>query len=976
MDLVPEPSSLEFSQSQFTQTQPQTQPDTQNDSTAFPSHLWGILLLSSGESTSTSLVQAHPREETRPNARANANQNSEDRPTRVEFVRSAFGGKSLYTIGRHPRSDVRLNSIKVSSNHAKIWASPVDGLVRLEDLSTNGTFVRGVKVGRGKITILEPGDSIIFGPASVDFGNDFRYVFQCPPTNSTSADPYGLGELSQSASKVFSEYEVREQIGKGSFASVRKGVRRRDGTMVAIKIIQKARFANNPKTLEMFSREIEIIQQLDHQYCVKCYDWYEDEARLWIVLEYVDGGDLLDYTMKKKGLSERETREIAAMVCQAVAYLHSRGITHRDLKPENLLLTKGAKPVCKVTDFGLAKMVTDQTMLKTMCGTPTYLAPEVILNPNPSAGYSPLVDAWSIGVVLFSLLTCQTPFDESESTPLPQRMRERQVDFEFLRGEGLSEVCLDFLRRLLVSDPRKRMSCAEALAHPWIAPLPLANSTNSMSASSLLGSSSFYPSRQGVASTVPASKLVPQNVSSSPIDSTTTDPSRDDRHVGENGHKPVVAGLMSAISLDQSPVARKIGNDEVGDEESFVRDKAEESDGMVDSQAIGNLRLSHPSSPSLSTRSFPAPPLPSPPPAPVDLAPRSPSPPRSENVVAGLKRKHEPESFFSDSSLSQLASSSGVDLGSQMSVVPAVAGAPDPAGMNDLPREGGQGGGGEDGAGRGGEVVPDSDEDKQGGEGGETTIGQQDAMMTGDKEASPEAPPSVVNDRPVEPRDAPDKALPEGVEPTRRKDSSRVEGDDEPSTTEESDRIVDVEFEGRDGGVAGDEEEVEEEEEDEPMTPLRRSTRASTRRLVSGSTAGSGRRASMTATPRTTGPRSVSSSSASSRSTTAVRRTSLRGSAAATTTTRRTRAGTTGRGSSHRGSVEPVLTGDDDDADLLEEEEEEEEEEGLDSDRSGLSANGRGEKKKKKDRKKDGAGSEEGIAASVKNRRRKAARLR
>jgi hypothetical protein len=120
------------------------------------------------------------------------------------------------------------------------------------------------QVGKGKVTILEPGDTIIFGPASIDFGNDFRYIFQCPPINSSQSDPYGLGELSQSGSKVHSKYEVREQIGKGSFASVRRGVRRADGTIVAIKIIQKARFANNPKTLEMFSREITIIQQLDH----------------------------------------------------------------------------------------------------------------------------------------------------------------------------------------------------------------------------------------------------------------------------------------------------------------------------------------------------------------------------------------------------------------------------------------------------------------------------------------------------------------------------------------------------------------------------------------------------------------------------------------------------------------------------------------------------------------------------------------
>lgn len=141
------PESYDFSQSQFTQTQPQTQPDTQPtcSSTAFPSHLWGILLSSSGESSSTSASLS--------NGNGNGNGNGLggstgdlDRPTRFEFIRGTSGGKGMYTIGRHPKSDVRLNSPKVSNNHARISISSQDGLVRLEDLSTNGTFVRGVKV--------------------------------------------------------------------------------------------------------------------------------------------------------------------------------------------------------------------------------------------------------------------------------------------------------------------------------------------------------------------------------------------------------------------------------------------------------------------------------------------------------------------------------------------------------------------------------------------------------------------------------------------------------------------------------------------------------------------------------------------------------------------------------------------------------------------------------------------------------------
>jgi len=134
------PESYDFSQSQFTQTQPQTQPDTQPtpSSTSFPSHLWGILLSSSGESSSTSASAT--------GLGGVGSIGELDRPTRFEFWRSTSGGKGVYTIGRHPKSDVRLNSPKVSNNHARISISSQDGLVRLEDLSTNGTFVRGVKV--------------------------------------------------------------------------------------------------------------------------------------------------------------------------------------------------------------------------------------------------------------------------------------------------------------------------------------------------------------------------------------------------------------------------------------------------------------------------------------------------------------------------------------------------------------------------------------------------------------------------------------------------------------------------------------------------------------------------------------------------------------------------------------------------------------------------------------------------------------
>lgn len=150
------------------------------------------------------------------------------------------------------------------------------------------------------------------------------------------------------------------------------------------------------------------------------------------------------------------------MVCEALAYLHSKGVAHRDIKPENLLLSKGKRPVCKITDFGLAKISSEQSKLKTLCGTPSYLAPEVILGTVGS--YDTAVDAFSLGIVLYCCLANSTPFDESESTPLPERMRLRVVDYDELRAVNTSEIGIDFIAKLTISDPALRMTAGESFA--------------------------------------------------------------------------------------------------------------------------------------------------------------------------------------------------------------------------------------------------------------------------------------------------------------------------------------------------------------------------------------------------------------------------------------------------------------------------------------------------------------------------------
>lgn len=224
------PDSYDYS------TQPQTQTQTQAASqlpTAahFPRDLWGLLLSCSPSATQMDLALAGQT------VGVTDNEPFVERASRVEFML----GQNEYTVGRFPKSDLVLNGKKISSHHARIFLD-VDEEVKLMDLSTNGTFVRGQKVsqniiaifkgggftdpaaqvGKNKVTILESGDEIIFGPASASFVNDFRYIFQAPtlsPDMEMGGDGGGIHVL----------YDVREQIGKGSFATVRRGIQRGTG---------------------------------------------------------------------------------------------------------------------------------------------------------------------------------------------------------------------------------------------------------------------------------------------------------------------------------------------------------------------------------------------------------------------------------------------------------------------------------------------------------------------------------------------------------------------------------------------------------------------------------------------------------------------------------------------------------------------------------------------------------------------------
>lgn len=367
------------------------------------------------------------------------------------------------SVGRAPDNDIILPGGRVSNKHCRItWDGKEDknSAVTVLDTSSNGTWINGAKIGKDKTAVLKEGNEIAFGSPHPQPGDleDYRFIYR-----HTAAGPPQGG--------LHAQYDISHEIGKGSFATVMKAVSRATGQWYAIKVIQdnkvKRATANNNETA--FAREISILERLHHRNICQMKEAFFEDNSINLVLEFVDGGDLLDYILREGGLKEPLAVHIIAQVCDALAYIHSKGIAHRDLKPENVLLTTENPPTVKVADFGLAKVVDSVTFLRTMCGTPAYLAPEVVTQQNQE-GYDHLVDSWSVGVIVFCMFTLSSPFIEDENQrDLKVRIAERTIQWSILDHVDVSPLARTFIERLLEHDPRDRMSLSTACTHAWLA---------------------------------------------------------------------------------------------------------------------------------------------------------------------------------------------------------------------------------------------------------------------------------------------------------------------------------------------------------------------------------------------------------------------------------------------------------------------------------------------------------------------------
>ncbi|KAI4348589.1 hypothetical protein L6164_009297 [Bauhinia variegata] len=270
-------------------------------------------------------------------------------------------------------------------------------------------------------------------------------------------------------SKQFvAHYDLGEEVGRGHFgytcsAKGRKGSLK--GQDVAVKIIPKSKMTT-AIAIEDVRREVKILRALTgHRNLVQFYEAYEDDDNVYVVMELCKGGELLDRILSRGGkYSEEDAKFVMIQILSVVAFCHLQGVVHRDLKPENFLFTsKEENSTLKAIDFGLSDYVKPDERLNDIVGSAYYVAPEVL-----HRSYGTEADMWSIGVIAYILLCGSRPFWARTESGIFRAVLKADPSFDEAPWPSLSPDAVDFVKRLLNKDYRKRLTAAQALCHPWL----------------------------------------------------------------------------------------------------------------------------------------------------------------------------------------------------------------------------------------------------------------------------------------------------------------------------------------------------------------------------------------------------------------------------------------------------------------------------------------------------------------------------
>ncbi|AOA61918.1 DNA damage response protein kinase [Komagataella phaffii CBS 7435] len=385
--------------------------------------------------------------------------------------------KETVLIGRSSSCDITLNFPDVSTKHCVLELKTIRSgetsrfYFVLHDNSSNGTYVNGERVSKEKPRFLKSGDNVAFAASC-------SYVLK-----------YIDDEEFNSPGSFFDKYLVGKLLGSGHYAQVKEAQNKTTGEICAVKIFHPRKSSDNDETNKQMNQEMNLLMSINHPNIVKFYHTFiepmnEHSVTTYLVLEKVNGGELFNRVVKKGKLREDESKNLFKQLLSGLNYLHSNEIVHRDIKPENILLDITPRKshreiqtgpwdedelniVVKIADFGLAKFIGDMRFTNTLCGTPAYVAPE-ILTSNTTRRYNKQVDLWSTGVLLYVCLCGFPPFSEELSPP---SMRE-----QILRGrfaffspywDTIHDDALDLISKLLIVNPSDRITMEQTLRHPW-----------------------------------------------------------------------------------------------------------------------------------------------------------------------------------------------------------------------------------------------------------------------------------------------------------------------------------------------------------------------------------------------------------------------------------------------------------------------------------------------------------------------------
>ncbi|KAL6574679.1 hypothetical protein OROMI_011964 [Orobanche minor] len=264
--------------------------------------------------------------------------------------------------------------------------------------------------------------------------------------------------------QMVGDYMMGKQIGAGSFSTVWHARHRVHGTEVAIKEIVTSRL--NPKLQESLKSEIFILKRINHPNIIRLLDMIEEPGKIYIVLEYCKGGDLSIYIQQRQGRIPEETaKHFMQQLAEGLKVLRENNLIHRDLKPQNLLLsTDGGNSVLKIADFGFARSLQPRGLAETLCGSPLYMAPEIMQLQK----YDAKADLWSVGAILFQLVTGKTPFTGNNQIELLQNIiKSTELQFPS-KAMDLDPHCMDLCRKLLRRNPVERLTFEEFFNHPYL----------------------------------------------------------------------------------------------------------------------------------------------------------------------------------------------------------------------------------------------------------------------------------------------------------------------------------------------------------------------------------------------------------------------------------------------------------------------------------------------------------------------------